>query len=85
MHQYSWVACEGLLLLLLFFAVRAAFGLDACYLFPQFVQAIIPLTEDVKGGWSNGQCLQVAPGCRALGSGSDPQGGRGGTQSPCKW
>ena len=32
-----------------------------------------------------GEVVQVAPGCRALGSSSDPQGGVGGAESLGRW
>ena len=40
MQDHLWVFCEGLLFI---FGVRADLGLGACCLFPQCVQAIIPL------------------------------------------
>ena len=43
MRESSWVFCEGLLFV---FGMRAAFGLDACCLFPQCVQAVIPLITE---------------------------------------
>ena len=86
MREHPWVFCEELLLL---FGVRASFGVDACCLFPQHVQAVIPLTGCCvcfQGDGGNGQGLRPVPGCgaldsgaraaascRALGSGCDPQ------------
>ena len=40
MQECPWVFCEDLLFI---FGIRAAFGLDACCLFPQSVQNVIPL------------------------------------------
>ena len=39
MQECSLVICEGLL----FFGMKAAFVLDDCCLFPQCVQAVLPL------------------------------------------
>ena len=60
LRECPWVACEGC-----FLSMRTAFDLDACYLFPQCVQAVIPLIGGVQviactcfqGGGNNGQCL----------------------------
>ena len=75
-----------------------AFSLDAFCLFPQCVQAVISLVEGV--GRDCSQCLvtgpltverthrdvaQAAPGGRALGSDSDPQGGASRAQSLWQW
>ena len=43
MQEHPWVACVDLLFFFFFFDVRASFGLYACCLFLQCVQAIIPL------------------------------------------
>ena len=40
MGECLWVFCEGLLFV---FGLRVPFGLDACCLFPQCVEAVIPL------------------------------------------
>lgn len=45
MRKHPWVACVGLLV---FFGMNSAFGLDACFLFPQCVQAISPLTGSIQ-------------------------------------
>ena len=52
MPECPWIFCEGLLFI---FGVRAALGLDACCLFPQCVQAILPLTGCFQGDGSSGQ------------------------------
>ena len=46
MREHSWVASEGLLFFF-FFGMRAAFGLDACCLFPHCMHALIPLVAGV--------------------------------------
>ena len=89
MQEHSWVAYRAYY----FFGIRAAFGLDACCLFSHCVEAVIPLMGAwrctvwvcFQGGGDNGKLFQAASGCWALGSGGDPQGGRGGTQSPWHW
>ena len=86
MWERPWVACEGLLLLLLLLlGVRAAFDLGACSLF-QCVKTVTPSwgkfrfmpSACFQGGGSKGQCLWLVPGCQALGSAKDPQGGGAG-------
>ena len=53
MQEHPQVFCECLLFI---FCVRATFGLDACCLIPQYVQAVIPLIECCfQGDGSNGQ------------------------------
>ena len=45
MQVHLWVFCEGLLLLLFIVVVvvRTVFALNACFLFPPHVQAVIPM------------------------------------------
>ena len=70
MREHSCIARMGLI----FFGMRAVFGLDPCSLFPQCLLAIIPLIGGVQ---VRGSCtLQVrrgqwlAPSSGTLGSGS---------------
>lgn len=82
MRKHPWVACVGLLF---FFGMNSAFGLDACFLFPQCVQAISPLTGSIQvysllvlpGRWRQLVALEGAPVHQALGSGCSPQRGGG--------
>ena len=51
MQDCCWVACVGYIyffFFFFFFGVRAGFGLDACSLFLQCVQAVIPLIGGVQ-------------------------------------
>lgn len=70
MESFLGTLCR---LLFFFFVMRATFGLDACFLFLQCVQAIIPLIGGMQvhrlctrsGGWghvSNGGCTSFHGG-----------------------
>ena len=55
MQKHPWIFCEDLLFI---FGVRAAFWFGCCYLFPQCVQTVIPLTGCClcfQGDGGNGQ------------------------------
>ena len=56
MREHPWVACEGLL----FFGVSAAFGLDACCLFPYCVYSVWPV-HAFKEVEAMGRCLVIRP------------------------
>ena len=84
-YLYAEVSLSGLCGFTGFFCLRIAFGLDACCLFPQCVQGIILLTGGMQvhglcllpGRWGQWVVPAGAPGCWALGSGGNPQGGMG--------
>ena len=92
MWEHSCLAFVGLI----FFGLRAAFGLDACHLFRQPVLAIIPLSEGVQvhtpRTLPGGQGQRLVPGHETLGVGRvlpplEPEmavAARARTQSSCK-
>ena len=56
-YLYAGASLHSLCGIIIFFGVKTAFGLNACYVFPQCVQGVIPFTG---GGKVHGLC--VLPG-----------------------
>lgn len=51
---------------LIFFCLRAVFSMDPCHIFPQCVQVIIPLTDDVIGVVMTAACKWMLSGASSL-------------------
>ena len=83
MQECPWIVYGGLLFisyLFIYFDMRAAFGLDACCLFPKCGQAVTLLMGVFwcmacmcfQGAEGCGQGLKPVSGCGAFDSGVDP-------------